>query len=757
MAEGWRQVLDDLRNALRGAKPDAAAPPAPPPDEHAVTRPDIAVVEGAVEHTAPPVLAPGAEQGAAPDDASVASAVHQADQPVEGVLAETAAQEVRQGNVLEAAAEPELPLPPRPLPRWFYHVGNAVVVLLIAFVVGRYAWQSGLDEAWARWAEPTPPAPNVVASFTGGQITTADLETHFQALVPEEVRTEVRSLEALRDVVQEMVTDEFARHWAAEQQADSSETFRHAMEHATESINLDSLSSRLHESGIPVAESEIQSYYEANKAQFGNQPLSAVRDEIRRVLVERNEDQYLNNYIERLKAAASITRDFTLLQLPEPTEAELRSFFEANTDSYTVTARFRVDLLTVPINGDEAAVRTVADKALLALRSGAEFSAIPDQVPEVYVLTDTLVFSGELGPEWDSAVSTLQPGEVSEVLRAGEALDIVRLIEAQPARQQTFEEARPQLLETVRQHQLDAWMEANGTRTLFTIKGRQYTLGQFYTEYQEMPAELRLQFLGREGMQQLAEALIERLLVVEDTYDQLLQVENKELIDQTRLDLLKQMLDQEEVDDKIDITDEQVQQYYNQNIALMTPPPEARMRYIRIGLGQTEDERAAAVSRADEAYKQLVPGPFQQGADFAAVAQEYSEDGETAANGGELPGWIGETESPFESPELHTLHEAVMSLEVNAVSAPFELGDSLYIVQVTERRQPPAMPLEQVAPSINEFLRQQRHDELLIELQNRLAQEMDLVVYDRVLRAYVDETAAAVTPAFRPTVITGAP
>jgi parvulin-like peptidyl-prolyl isomerase len=344
----------------------------------------------------------------------------------------------------------------------------------------------------------------VVASFTGGQITTADLEAHFQALVPEEVRAEVRSLESLRDVVQEMVTDEFARRWAAEQQADSSETFRHAMEHATESINLDSLSSRLHEGGIPVAESEIQAYYEQNKAQFGDQPLSAVRDEVRRVLVEQNEDQYLNDYIERLKAAASITRDFSLLQLPEPTEADLRIYFDANTDSYTVTAQFRVDLLTVPISDDETVAREAADKALLTLRSGAEFGAVPAQVPEARVLTDTLVLSGELGPDWDAAVSALQPGEVSEVISTSGAFDIVRLIEAEPERRQTFEEARPQLLETVRKQQLDAWMEANAAKTLFTIKGRQYTLGQFYSEYQELPVELRLQFPGPDGMQQLA-------------------------------------------------------------------------------------------------------------------------------------------------------------------------------------------------------------------------------------------------------------
>jgi hypothetical protein len=99
------------------------------------------------------------------------------------------------------------------------------------------------------------------------------------------------------------------------------------------------------------------------------------------------------------------------------------------------------------------------------------------------------------------------------------------------------------------------------------------------------------------------------------------------------------MMHQEEVDDKIQVTDEEMQKFYDENIDLMALPPKAHIRYIRIGLGQTEDEQKAARTRADEAYKKLVPGLFQQGADFAGVAQEYSEDPETAAQGGELSDW----------------------------------------------------------------------------------------------------------------------
>ena len=69
----------------------------------------------------------------------------------------------------------------------------------------------------------------------------------------------------------------------------------------------------------------------------------------------------------------------------------------------------------------------------------------------------------------------------------------------------------------------------------------------------------------------MAESLIERLLLVEDTYDQLLDVENKPLADESRLQVLKQMMHQEEVDDNIQATDEEMQKYYDENIGLISP------------------------------------------------------------------------------------------------------------------------------------------------------------------------------------------
>jgi parvulin-like peptidyl-prolyl isomerase len=240
-------------------------------------------------------------------------------------------------------------------------------------------------------------------------------------------------------------------------------------------------------------------------------------------------------------------------------------------------------------------------------------------------------------------------------------------------------------------------------------------------------------------MKELAERLAERLLLVADANDQLLDVQNQPLVDEARLQVLKQMLHQEEVDDKTEITDEEIRQFYDENQELMIFPPQVRIRYIRIGLGNSEDGAEAARQRAEEAYEKLNPGLFQQGEDFAVVAREYSEDPETAANGGELPGWIGESDDILEEIEMHLFHEAVLNLPTDEVSRPFEFGGSWYIVQVIERTDPETVGLEEAHPFIEEILSQQKHEQLEIELEERLLEQANLEIYWPVLDEYLQQ------------------
>jgi parvulin-like peptidyl-prolyl isomerase len=301
---------------------------------------------------------------------------------------------------------------------------------------------------------------------------------------------------------------------------------------------------------------------------------------------------------------------------------------------------------------------------------------------------------------------------------------------------------------------VDEWFAANAAKTLFTLKSNRYTVGEFYREYQELPPTVQAQYSGAEGMKALAERLIERLLLALDANEQLLDVENQPLIDEARLQVLRQMMDQEEVDDKIEIGDEEVQRFYDENQELLALPPQARIRYIRIGLGNSPEEADAARQRADEAYRKLVPGLFQEGEPFAEVAQEYSEDPETAANGGEMPGWVGGNGGDlFTQLEQHAFNDVVLVLNIGEISRPFEYGGSLYIVQVIERTEPEQMSLEEVRPTIEEILRQQKHEELLVEFQQQLLEQANVEIYQDVLTSYLQQypTPEPFFPVFEPT------
>jgi len=711
MAEGWKQIWEDVLTALRGEKAEQTA--------------------GRVQEN---VTAPGLETEV--DSEYIARP--QLEPQVDAEAVQAPEIDIVEGNDLVPILDESAPTQTmRQL--WTARLRTGGVVAILALLLLTGLWFSGGYRWWMRLTAPKPPASDVITTFDGGQITISDVEAHLQLLVPEESQAALNSPETLLAVIEDMVTDEMVRRWAATRQPDQDETFGHTMQHINESLNLESLDLKLHKDKILVTESEIQNYFQTNKTQFGDKSLDDVREEIRQTLVSQREQGYIKDYIQRLKDNASITRNFELLNVPAPAEDDLRRYYDANLEKFKLPRQVTVDEIQISISGDEAAARKNADDALLKIRSGVTFNGIAQIITSASVLSDTLVPEGTRDSAWDAAVFGLTVGELSDVFQAGDAFYIVRLNNLQPARTQSLDEVRPTVLDAVQQQKTNEWFEANASKTLVSLKGKQYTLGEFYQEYQEFPVSIQTQYAGPQGMRQLAESLIERLLLVEDTYDQLLDVENKPLADESRLQMLKQMMHQEEVDDKLQVTDEEMRKYYDENIELMSRPPKARIRYIRIGLGTTDDEQKTAQARADEAYQKLVPGLFQQGQVFAEVAQEYSEDPDTAAQGGELPEWIGESNDILAEVQLHPFHEVALALQPGEISRPFQSSDSLYIIQVIERTESKQLTFDEAKPYIEEIFTQQKHAEQLIQVQETLLKNANFVVYPTVLEAYFQQ------------------
>lgn len=301
--------------------------------------------------------------------------------------------------------------------------------------------------------------------------------------------------------------------------------------------------------------------------------------------------------------------------------------------------------------------------------------------------------------------------------------------------EKSFEDVRKRIFETVYAENTEKWFKENKSRTLMTIHGKRFTLGEFYKELKELPKAENKRYNDFESRRALLDRLIDRLLIVEDSYDQMLNTETRSDLDHIREDILRQVLHQEEVDDKIQITEEEMRNFYNENSEAYVSPPRVQINYIRVSAGQTDAERKRAEKKIKEAYDKLKPGLFKDGAPFATIAKKYSEDPETAKNGGALDGWISEDADIIAEIANHGFHDNVLGLGENEISRPFIFHNSYYVVQVRKRQEPSPMAFEEARPLIEAELKARRHDQLTRNMEKTLLEQADMVIFEPVIEA----------------------
>jgi peptidyl-prolyl cis-trans isomerase C len=86
------------------------------------------------------------------------------------------------------------------------------------------------------------------------------------------------------------------------------------------------------------------------------------------------------------------------------------------------------------------------------------------------------------------------------------------------------------------------------------------------------------------------------------------------------------------------------------------------------------------------------------GKDFAALAKQHSQDPGSAVNGGDL-GFFqpGQMVGPF--------NDAAFSLPIGATSDLVETNFGYHIIRVAEKQQGRTVPLEEVRPQVEEYLK----------------------------------------------------
>ena len=136
---------------------------------------------------------------------------------------------------------------------------------------------------------------------------------------------------------------------------------------------------------------------------------------------------------------------------------------------------------------------------------------------------------------------------------------------------------------------------------------------------------------------------------------------------------------------RITVPDEEIQDYYRQNMDEFTGKPSFRIRLIFLSGGNIKRQSAKLGA---------VRNGLAAGVLFDALAREYS-DSPAAASGGDL-GFVRPGEIDKE------LEEAALKLKPGEVSAPIFKADGIYVIKLEESKRGASEPLAQVRSQIHE-------------------------------------------------------
>lgn len=223
----------------------------------------------------------------------------------------------------------------------------------------------------------------------------------------------------------------------------------------------------------------LQSEYERLLAGFARDSRNPVDEEARshvldrmieeELLVQRALDLGLAQVDRRVRAdltSSLIASVVATAEENDPTPEELRAFYEEEAAFFTQPGRRRVEqiLFRIPVGADEEPLFDKALSARQALLSGIPFDQVDAEYGDEQIspLPDTLLPAHKLreyiGPTALKATLELSPGEISQPVRSGIGLHLLRVIEAKPAVVPLYEDIEPQIR--------SEWVRRAGDRAL---------------------------------------------------------------------------------------------------------------------------------------------------------------------------------------------------------------------------------------------------------------------------------------------------
>lgn len=575
----------------------------------------------------------------------------------------------------------------------------------------------------------------VVATFADQAITVKELKEYSDRASPhpEGHRHGMAHYENfIRRIAFERILEKLAR----EREIDKGEEVRKALRAAMEGIHFTQYHQEMLRDRMKVKESEIQEYYRENKEHYKDRQLDEVRERISEIIKMKKHADYMPEYLEELKKNAVIRKNYQLLKIEEPDEEELRDYYERYKRRYRRPERIKVDRV-------ETETRERAEEALFRLNSGEDFGDVARKYSQgTYAAqggkVPGYIVKGQRSQTFDDNVFILPKGGTSRLFEEEGRYYIVRVREKEREGQKSFAEVREEVGTDLLRRKREEHFRRNEGQVLFSIDGEIFTVGDFQAEFERLPSIRQQLYANFEAKKRLLDSAIEYRLLLRDAYRQMHRIGQRGEVQWMRREILSGIVHREEMR-KIEVSDEEVKEFYEANKDKFIERLKFLISYIRIGVGQSRGERKRARERIEEAARKL-----EEGEDFAKVAREYSEDEWLAAKGGRLDEYIYEGkgypgENVADEEVSHPFHEVLNALEEGEVSGIFEYMNSYYLVKLRKRIEGRQLDFEEAEPYARRFITARKHREYMKRWEEELFEKSNLVINEDVLEAMVEQ------------------
>jgi peptidyl-prolyl cis-trans isomerase D len=178
-------------------------------------------------------------------------------------------------------------------------------------------------------------------------------------------------------------------------------------------------------SQVNATDQEIASYFDAHKNDFK--------------IPEKRKIKFLLLDLDALRAKVKVP------------EGDVRRAYDDNIDQYSTPEQIRASHILLKTEGkDDAAVKAKIDDILKQAKAGADFGELAKKYSEDESNAknggDLDYFGhGKMVPEFDAVAFTLQPGQISDVVKTQFGYHIIKLTDKKPGTTRSFDELRQQL------------------------------------------------------------------------------------------------------------------------------------------------------------------------------------------------------------------------------------------------------------------------------------------------------------------------